>query len=89
MQESKSKKVPSFQSIDEVVYFFDNSDMGEYWDDLPAADFEVQIKKRTRFIAIDEELMDMLDKMAQSKQISPETLVDSFLCEKAGLLVPA
>ena len=45
MQESKSKKVPSFQSIDEVIYFFDTSDMGGYWDELPAADFEVRIKK--------------------------------------------
>ena len=65
MQESK---LPSFQSIDEVVEFFETHDMGEYWDELPAADFEVQIKKRKRLIAIDEELMNRLDKMAQSKR---------------------
>ena len=89
MQENKSKKVPSFQSIDEAVDFFDTHDMGDYWDELPAASFEVQIKKRTRLVPIDQELMNMLDKIAQSKRISAESLIDSFLREKAGLLVPA
>ena len=89
MPENKSKKVPSFQSIDEVVDFFDNSDMGEYWDELPAASFEVQLKKRTRLVAIDQELMNMLDQIAQSRRISAQSLIDSFLREKAGLLVPA
>jgi len=45
------------KSVDELVGFFDKQDMGDYWEQLPKAEFEVNIKTRkTRkhLVAIDE-----------------------------------
>jgi len=41
----KSKKLPNFKTLDELVEFFDNNDMGEYIDNMPKVYFEVNIKK--------------------------------------------
>jgi len=34
-------------SLDELVEFFDTHDLGEYWDQMPEAHFEVDIKTKT------------------------------------------
>lgn len=39
--------MPHFASLDELVEFFDTHDLGEYWDQMPEAHFEVDIKRRT------------------------------------------
>ncbi len=48
MVESKSKVLPSFQSTTDLVEFFETHDFGEYWSELPAADFEVEIEEGRR-----------------------------------------
>lgn len=82
MPKSKSKRLPSFRSLDELVEFFDTHDMGEYWDQMPEAHFEVDIKRRIHLFAIDEELAGKLIQIARSRQISSETLINSWLREK-------
>ena len=44
MAKNKAKSVPRLKSIEELVEFFDKHDMGDYWDRLPKAEFEVKIK---------------------------------------------
>ncbi|MGQ9630092.1 MAG: hypothetical protein ACUVXI_07215 [bacterium] len=39
-----AKNLPHFGSLDELVEFFDSHDLGEYWDQMPEVDFEVDIK---------------------------------------------
>ena len=46
MKRNRSKNLPTFRSVNELVAFFETHDMGEYWDKLPKADFEVNLKKR-------------------------------------------
>lgn len=46
MKENRSKNLPAFKSIGELVAFFETHDMGEYWDNLPKVEVEVSIKKR-------------------------------------------
>ena len=46
MKGNRSKNLRAFRSVDELVAFFETHDMGEYWDKLPKADFEVNLKKR-------------------------------------------
>ncbi len=82
MAKNKSKSLPSFRSLDELVEFFDSHDFGEYWDEMPAADFEVDIKHRTHLVAIDAELASKLAEVARLKQTSSEELVNSWLREK-------
>ena len=39
--------MPHFASLDELVELFDTHDLGEYWDEMPEAHFEVDIKTKT------------------------------------------
>jgi hypothetical protein len=82
MAESKPKSVPQFASLNELVEFFDTHDLGEYWDQMPEAHFEVAIKRRTHLFALDEELADKLTEIALSKQVPSAVLINSWLREK-------
>ncbi len=43
MAESDIKNLPNFESIDEMVEFFDNEDLGDYLGQMPEVEFEVDI----------------------------------------------
>jgi len=45
MKRNRSKTLPAFKSVDELVTFFETHDMGEYWDKLPKADVKVSLKR--------------------------------------------
>lgn len=78
MAKSKSKS----RSLDELVEFFDTHDLGDYWDEMPEAHFEIDIKRRLHLVAIGAELADKLTEMARSRQTSSERLINSWLREK-------
>ena len=82
MAKSKTKTLPFFDSIDNLVKFFETRDMGEYWDQLPEAQFDVNIKRTKHLVAIDEEISAQLTDIARSKKVSSEKLVNSWLKEK-------
>ena len=82
MVESKPDTMPRFVSLDELVEFFDTRDLGEYWDQMPEAHFEVDIKRRTHIFALDEDLADRLTKIALSEQVPSVVLINSWLREK-------
>jgi len=82
MARNKAKQMPKFGSLDELVKFFDTHDLGEYWDQMPEAHFDVDIKKSTHLFAIDQELADKLTQIAKAKKISSEELINSWVREK-------
>ena len=82
MAKSKPKTLPHLRSLDKLVRFFDTHDLGEYWDEMPEAHFEVDIKRRTHLFALDAELADKLTEIAKSKQISSDSLINAWLKEK-------
>ena len=82
MAENDTKSLPHFESLDKLVEFFDSHDLGEYLDQMPEADFEVDIKRKVHLIALDAELADRLTEFARSKQTSPEALVNAWVREK-------
>lgn len=82
MAKSKSKKLPHFGSLDKLVEFFDTHDLGEYWEKMSEAEFEVDIKKHIHLVAIDPRFAAKLTKIARSKQTSSQGLVNSWLAEK-------
>jgi hypothetical protein len=81
MAENNSQQLPSFASLDELVEFFDTHDMGEY-EDLPEAQFDVSLQRKTHLVAIDEEINSRLTKIAEQEQMPAESLVNSWLREK-------
>ena len=82
MVESETKSLPNFESIDEMVEFFDNQDLGDYLDQMPEVEFEVDIKRRVYMVTLDIKLADKLTEIARSKQISSEELVNTWIREK-------
>ena len=46
MAKSKSPTLPKFESLDELAGFFDTHDMGDYWEQMPEAFFDIDIKSR-------------------------------------------
>ena len=73
-----------FQSLPELVEYFDSHDMGEHWDRMPKAHFEVDIKRRHCLLSIDKELLSKLSEIAKSRQVSVEVLIDAWLKEKVA-----
>ena len=70
MARGKSKPFPKLGSVNKLVEFFDRHDMGEYWDQLPKAEFEVNIKSRKHLVAIDEKIIPKLNEIAKSRRKS-------------------
>ena len=75
MAGSTSKRALPSRSLDELVELFDTHDMGEDWEEMPEAQFEIDIKKSTHLVAIDEKLLDQLSEIAKSKYLSAEALI--------------
>jgi len=82
MPRSKSTRLPVARSISELVRFFDSHDMAEYWDRLPEADFEINLKGRRHLVAIDEEIVPELNRIAKSKKLPSQKLINDWLREK-------
>lgn len=82
MARNNSKSLPKFHSLDELVEFFDSNDLGDYLDQLPEAKFDVDLKKRTHLIALDESVALKLGEIAKAKRVSSQKLVNSWLKER-------
>ena len=78
-------KLPEFGSLEELTGFFDDNDMGDYWQAMPEVDFEITIARKIRLVAIEEALADQLAKVAKEKHVSPEVLIQTWLREKLEL----
>jgi hypothetical protein len=79
---SKSGRLPQFHSLGELVEFFETHDMGDYWDQMPEVDFEVDIKTRRHLVGLDEEIADKVTEIAKAKQVPSEALINAWLREK-------
>jgi CopG antitoxin of type II toxin-antitoxin system len=82
MAKNKAKRLPRLKSVDELVEFFDKHDMGDYWDRLPKAKFEVKIKTRKHLVAIDEQIIPSINQIAKSKRVTSAKLINTWLREK-------
>ncbi len=82
MARNKSKKLPPFESLDQLVHFFETTDMSDYLDEMPEVNFDIDLKRRTHLVALDEKLVDELDAIAKSRKTSSEKLVNLWIKEK-------
>lgn len=81
MARSKAVKSTHAKSLDDLVESFETQDMGDLWEGLPEAHFEVSIGRRAHLIEIDEKLAQELTRIAKSKRTSSESLVNDWLKE--------
>jgi len=82
MEKGKSKRLPRFESMNKLIEHFDTHDMGDYWERMAPADFEVDLKNRRHLVAINETLMTKLAAVAKAKHVSSQRLVNTWLEEK-------
>jgi hypothetical protein len=82
MGKNKAKTLPRSKSIKELIDFFETHDMGDYWEEMPEAHFEVNIKKRKHLVALKEDIVDKLTEIAKSKKVSSESLINAWLKDK-------
>ena len=82
MARNKQQTLPIPKKVDDLVEFFNTHDMGDYWESMPETQFEIDIKKRTHLVAIDEEIADRIATIAKSKKTSSESLINAWLKEK-------
>ena len=82
MAKSKGKLMPTFGSLDELVKFFETHDLGEYWDQMPEANFDIEIKRRTHIFSLDEDLAERLTAIVRAKRMPSKTLINEWLREE-------
>ena len=82
MASSKSKNLPQWNSIDELVDYFDSHDMADHFDHMPEVQIDVDIKSKKYLVAIEEELISKLADIAKKESISSEQLINSWLKER-------
>ena len=80
----ENKPLPEFGTTQELVDYFDTHDMGDHWEIMPEAHFEVSLEKKTYLVSVDGEVMRRLTEIARNRQTSTETLVNTWLREKAA-----
>jgi len=82
MAKNKPKKLPKFESLDKLVEFLERNDTSEYWDQMPEVHFDVDIKKRTHLVALEEDLANEVTEVAREKKTSSQALINSWIKEK-------
>ncbi len=79
---AENNQLPKFKSLDELADFFDQNDMGDYLEQIPEADFEVNLKRRSFFVAVDEEILSKLAEISKLEHQPSDAIVNSWLREK-------
>ncbi|MDX2039600.1 MAG: CopG family antitoxin [Acidobacteriota bacterium] len=82
MAENDLQALPKFSSLDDMVDFFDNHDLGDYLDQMPEVQFDVNLQRSTRMIAVDEEIVRRVSEIAKQEHLQPELLVSKWLQER-------
>lgn len=82
MATNKKKDIPAKSSLAELVQFFETHDMGELWDQMPEVDFDIDLRRRRHLVALDDDLAGKVAKLAQSRHVSSESLINALLREK-------
>ena len=77
-----SKSLQKFESVDALTEFFDENDMGDYLESMPEIDFRVDIRRRTHYVAVDEEIAGQLTEISKHEHVSSGAIVNSWLREK-------
>lgn len=80
---NKPAKIPdSFESLNKASDFWDSQSVADHWDKTEEVEFDVDIKKEPRYVALESELSEKVAKISRQKGISPETLVNLWIKEK-------
>ena len=83
MKKNKSR-ISKGGSYSEIGEYWDAHDLTEVWEETESVDFEVDIQYQRVYFPIDRELTDKIHRIARAHGITPETLVNLWIQEKAN-----
>ena len=66
---------------------FSTHDLGNYLDQMPEVQFDVDLQRKERLFALDADISDKLIEVARAKNIPAEILINTWL--RAKLLEPS
>jgi hypothetical protein len=74
------KKIPKFKSYAEMGDFFDKHSLADYWEQTEPASFRISPDARRRYLVpVDRSLIGRVQKIAQKRGISTESMVNLFI----------
>jgi len=77
---SENKKIPEFESYEEMAEFWDTHDLTDYWEQTEPAEFEISPRARRRYlVSLDRNLLLRIQKIARIRGLTTESLVNLFL----------
>jgi hypothetical protein len=82
MAEDRTTSISNANSYQAIGEFWDNHDLGDYWDKTRPAEFTVSIRSEKRYYPIDKSLSNQLKPIAHKQGISAETLINLWVQEK-------
>ncbi|MDA0245340.1 MAG: CopG family antitoxin [Chloroflexi bacterium] len=72
--------IPEMNSYEEIGEFWDAHSLADYWDQTEPAEFEISPNARRRYlVAVDPDLLKRVQKIAQTRGLSTESLLNLFL----------
>ncbi len=72
--------LPAFTSYEDMAAFWDTHSLADYWDQTEAATFEVAPEVRRRYVvAVDREVLGRVQRLARTRGVSSESLVNLLL----------
>lgn len=76
----EDKRIPTFNSYEAMAEFWDTHSLADYWDQTEPATFDVAPDARRRYlVAVDREVLARVQRLARSRGVSIESLVNLLL----------
>jgi hypothetical protein len=80
MCEDNSPLIPEMKSYEEIAEFWDTHSIADYWDQTEPAEFEISPDVRRHFVvAVDPDVLARIQRLAHSRGLSTESLVNLLL----------
>ncbi len=70
------------KSYKEIGDFWDVHDLSDFWNKTKEVEFEVDIKSEITYYALDKRLSEQIQKIAQKRGVSADTLINLWIQEK-------
>lgn len=76
----ENKEIPDFNNYEEMAEFWDVRSLSDYWDQTEPVEFDILKPLRNRFLTpIDRTIVHRLQKLAQIRGVSTESIVNLLL----------
>lgn len=74
------KKIPKFDSYEEMAAFWETHSLADYWDQTESVDFDFAPEARRQYlVGVDREVLARVQRLARTRGVSIESLVNLLL----------